>query len=39
VILSRLFLKEKLTREQYLCITMVILGIVALGVAEGLAEG
>lgn len=38
VILSRLFLKEKLTKTQYFIISIVIFGIVLLGVSEGLAE-
>ena len=38
VLLSRLILKEKLTRAQTACIAAVIAGIVALGVSEGLAE-
>ncbi len=38
VLLSRLLLKEKLSRSQTVCIAAVIAGIVALGVAEGLAE-
>lgn len=36
VILSRLFLKEKLKMRQYSCIFTVIIGIVLLGIAEGL---
>lgn len=39
VILSRIFLKEKLPLSQALCVFTVIVGIVALGIAEGLAEG
>lgn len=38
VILSRIFLKEKLRASQYACVISVILGIVILGVSEGLAE-
>lgn len=38
VILSRIFLKEKLTKKQYVCIFIIIAGIVAMGIAEGLAE-
>lgn len=34
VILSRIFLKEKLKRSQYACVFMVIAGIVALGLCE-----
>lgn len=37
VVFSRLFLKEKLTPMQYVTILVAILGIVLLGVAEGLA--
>lgn len=36
VILSRIFLKEKLTRIQYAVIAIVILGIILLGIAEEL---
>lgn len=39
VILSRIFIKEKLKASQYACVAAVIAGIVALGVSEGLAEG
>lgn len=38
VILSRIFLKEKLKASQYACVISVILGIVILGISEGLAE-
>ena len=38
VILSHLFLKEKLEKSQYVCILLVIAGIVLLGISEGLAE-
>lgn len=38
VILSRIFLKEKLVASQYACILTVILGIIILGVSEGIAE-
>ncbi len=38
VLLSRLILKEKLTRAQTACIAAVVAGIVSLGVSEGLAE-
>ena len=38
VILSRIFLKEKLKASQYACIITVIIGIVMLGISEGLAE-
>lgn len=37
VILSRLFLKEKLERSQLFCVIAVIFGIVLLGISEGLA--
>jgi len=35
LLLSRIFLKEKLTKKQYFFITLVILGILALAVIEG----
>ena len=38
VILSRIFLKEKLKASQYACVLSVIIGIVLLGVSDGLAE-
>lgn len=38
VILSRIFLKEKLEKSQAACVIAVILGIVMLGISEGLAE-
>ena len=38
LILSRIFLKEKLTKKQYVTVAVVMIGIVLLGVAEGLAE-
>ncbi len=38
VILSRVFLKEKLRVPQYLCVLAVVIGIVMLGISEGLAE-
>ncbi len=38
VLFSRIFLKEKLTRRQYIAIFVVITGIIILGYAEGLAE-
>lgn len=37
VILSRVFLREKLKRSQYVCILAVIAGILLLGISEGLA--
>ena len=39
VVLSHLFLKEKLAKSQYVCIALVIAGILLLGISEGLAEG
>jgi len=36
VILSRIFIKEKLTKKQYIVIFFVLLGIVLLGIAEEL---
>lgn len=38
LILSRIFLKEKLTAWQYVTVFAVMVGIVLLGIAEGLAE-
>ena len=38
LILGRLILKEKLKAAQYFCVTAVVVGIVLLGVADGLAE-
>ena len=38
VILSRIFLKEKLRASQYACVLSVIVGIVMLGIADGIAE-
>lgn len=38
LILSRIFLKEKLTLWQYVAVTAVMIGIALLGIAEGLAE-
>ena len=35
LILSRIFLKEKLTKKQYFFIFLVILGIIMLAVIEG----
>lgn len=37
-ILSRIFLKEKLKPGQYVCIAAVIIGIVMMGVADGIEE-
>lgn len=36
VILLRIFIKEKLKKSQYTCVITVILGIILLGIAEGL---
>ncbi len=38
IILSRIFLKEKLSKKQYAAVISVMLGIVILGVVEGLLE-
>ncbi|MBR5257490.1 MAG: hypothetical protein IKV51_00925 [Clostridia bacterium] len=38
VVLSRVFVKEKLKASQYLCVIAVIIGIVLMGIAEGLGE-
>ena len=38
MILSRIFLKEKLKASQYACVAAVVVGIVCLGISEGLAE-
>ena len=35
VILSRIFLKEKLTKKQYFFIGLVLIGIIVLGIVEG----
>jgi len=37
VLLSRIFLKEKLDKKEYIAIIIVILGITILGISEGLA--
>lgn len=37
IILSRIFLKEKLTAWQYITVLIAVIGIIILGVAEGLA--
>ncbi len=39
VVLSRLFLKETLSKLQYAIVAIVIAGIILLGLSEGLAEG
>ncbi len=38
IILSRIFLKEKLPLKQYLAVAAIMLGIIVLGVLEGMAE-
>ncbi len=38
VILSRIIIKEKLKASQYACVLTVIVGIILLGISEGLAE-
>lgn len=38
VILSRILLKEKLYNSQYACVAFVMIGIVMLGISEGLAS-
>lgn len=38
IVLSRIFLKEKLPGRQYLSVAVVVLGIILMGIAEGLAE-
>ena len=38
VILSRIFIKEKLKPFQLVCVILVIIGIVMMGIAEGLGE-
>ncbi len=38
ILLSRIFLKEKLPWKQYLAVLAIMLGIIILGVLEGLAE-
>ena len=39
LLLGRLLLKEKLRVAQYACVAAVVVGIVLLGISEGLAEG
>ena len=39
LLLGRLILKEKLRIAQYACVAAVVVGIVLLGISEGLAEG
>ncbi len=38
IILSRIFLKEKLPLKQYIAVAVIMLGIIILGVLEGLSE-
>ncbi len=38
IVLSRIFLKEKLPKLQYLAVGVIMLGIIVLGVVEGLEE-
>ncbi len=38
MILSRIFLNEKLKKNQYLCIFSVVTGIIILGISEGISE-
>ncbi len=38
IILSRIFLKEKLPLKQYIAVFIVMIGIIILGIVEGLAE-
>lgn len=38
ILLSRVILKEKLKVSQYLCVALVVIGIIILGVSEGLSE-
>ena len=38
VILSHIFLRERLKKPQYICVMLVIIGIVLLGISDGLAE-
>lgn len=38
VILSRIFIKEKLKPSQYACVISVIIGIILLGISEGLSS-
>ena len=37
VVLSRIFLKERLPKRQYACVALAFLGILLLGIADGLA--
>lgn len=38
VILSRIIVKEKLSKAQYACVILVLVGIVMLGISEGISE-
>ena len=38
ILLSRIFLKEKLPARQYATVAVIIAGIILIGIAEGLAE-
>ncbi len=38
IILSRIFLKEKLPLKQYLAVSIIMLGIIILGIIEGIGE-
>ncbi len=38
IALSRIFLKERLPGKQYASVAVVIVGIILMGLAEGLAE-
>ena len=38
LLLSRILLKEKLTKPQYAAVCAVVIGIVLMGISEGLAE-
>lgn len=38
VIFARIFIKEKLTKKQYLVVSLVFIGILLLGIVEGLGE-
>ncbi len=39
IILGRIFLKEKLPVKQYIAVAVIIVGIIILGIMEGIAEG
>ncbi len=38
LVLSKIFLKEKLSKEKYISVFLVLIGILLMGIAEGLAE-